>query len=37
LRAALAPVLDLPVERVLLSHGEPVVAGGAAALRRALA
>jgi len=37
LRAALAPVLHLPVERVLLSHGEPVVAGGAAALRRALA
>jgi glyoxylase-like metal-dependent hydrolase (beta-lactamase superfamily II) len=36
LRAALAPVLDLPVERVLVSHGEPVMAGGAAALRRAL-
>ena len=28
LREALAPVLDLPVERVLVSHGEPVVAGG---------
>jgi hypothetical protein len=37
LREALAPVLELPVERVLVSHGEPVVAGGAAALRRALA
>lgn len=36
LRAALGPLLELPVEHVLLSHGEPVVGGGAEALRRAL-
>lgn len=33
----LAPLLDLPVERILVTHGEPVVTGGAAALREALA
>ena len=33
----LAPLLDLPVERVLVTHGAPVLANGAAALRRALA
>jgi hypothetical protein len=32
----LRPLLDLPIERVLVSHGEPVLAGGAEALRRAL-
>jgi hypothetical protein len=37
LRAALAPLLELPVEHVLLSHGDPVVGGGAEALARALA
>ena len=37
LRDALAPLLDLPVEHVLLSHGEPVIGGGRAALARALA
>jgi glyoxylase-like metal-dependent hydrolase (beta-lactamase superfamily II) len=36
LRAALKPVLDLPVERVLVSHGEPVTAGAGARLREAL-
>jgi glyoxylase-like metal-dependent hydrolase (beta-lactamase superfamily II) len=36
LRAELAPVLELPVERVLVSHGEPVLSGGLAALRLAL-
>lgn len=36
LRVLLAPLLDLPVERVLVSHGEPVLAGGREALRRAL-
>ena len=38
LRVALAPLLELPVEHLLLSHGDPVVGGGrdalAAALRR---
>ncbi len=33
LRAALQPVLELGVERVLVSHGEPILEGGAAALR----
>jgi glyoxylase-like metal-dependent hydrolase (beta-lactamase superfamily II) len=33
----LTPLLELPVERVLVTHGEPVLAGGAAALREALA
>jgi hypothetical protein len=37
LRSALAPLLDLPVERVLVSHGEPLLSGGREALRRALA
>jgi glyoxylase-like metal-dependent hydrolase (beta-lactamase superfamily II) len=35
-RRALEPLLDLPVERVLLSHGEPVLSGARAALERAL-
>ena len=29
LRASLSPLLDLPVENVLVSHGEPVIRGGA--------
>lgn len=37
IRAALRPLLDLPVERVLVSHGAPVLADGRAALERALA
>ncbi len=37
LRTALAPLRELPVERVLVSHGEPVLRDGAEALRRALA
>jgi hypothetical protein len=37
LRAALKPLLDLPVEMVLVSHGEPVLHDGHAALERALA
>jgi hypothetical protein len=37
LRSLLEPVLTLPVERVLVSHGEPVLTGGASALRRCLA
>lgn len=37
LREALAPLLELPVEYVLVSHGEPVVTGGARALAAALA
>jgi hypothetical protein len=37
LRAALAPLRDLPVEMVLVSHGEPVLHDGAAALERVLA
>ena len=37
LRVLLAPLLDLPVERVLTSHGEPVLADGHEALRHALA
>src|SRR5437667_167472 len=36
LKAALRPLLDLPVERLLVSHGEPVLAGGRDALARAL-
>ena len=36
IRAALQPVLELPVERVLVSHGEPVLEHGHAALERAL-
>jgi glyoxylase-like metal-dependent hydrolase (beta-lactamase superfamily II) len=37
LRAALAPVLELPVELVLTAHGEMVLGGAPAALRDALA
>ena len=37
LAASLRPLLDLPVERVLLSHGEPVLVNGRAALAGALA
>ena len=37
LRAALAPLLELPVEHVLPSHGEPVAGGGRDAIARALA
>ncbi len=36
LRAELDPLLDLPLERILVSHGEPVLAGGRAALAVAL-
>ena len=32
LRVSLRPLLDLPVERVLVSHGEPVLRDGRAAL-----
>jgi hypothetical protein len=33
----LRPLLDLPVERVLVGHGEPILAGGQSALAAALA
>ena len=36
LRASLRPLLELPVERVLVSHGDPVLEGGRAALERVL-
>lgn len=36
LRSSLLQLLDLPVERVLVSHGEPVLEHGHAALERAL-
>ncbi len=36
LRDALRPLLDLPVELVLVTHGEPVLAGGKDALAAAL-
>jgi len=36
LREALRPLLELPVELVLVSHGEPVLRDGRAALERAL-
>ena len=36
LRAGLRPLLDLPVEIVLVSHGEPVLHDGRAELERAL-
>jgi hypothetical protein len=36
LRASLRPVLELPVERVLVSHGEPVLQDGRAALTEVL-
>jgi glyoxylase-like metal-dependent hydrolase (beta-lactamase superfamily II) len=37
LRTSLRPLLELPVTRVLVSHGEPVLRNGRAALERALA
>ena len=37
LRVGLQPLLDLPVEMVLVSHGEPALRDGHAALQRALA
>jgi hypothetical protein len=37
LKTALAPLLELPVERVVVSHGDPVLENGRAALSRALA
>jgi glyoxylase-like metal-dependent hydrolase (beta-lactamase superfamily II) len=37
IRTALQPLLDLPVERVLVSHGDPVLADARTALERALA
>lgn len=36
LRGALRPLLELPIEQVLVSHGEPVLEGGHAALLQAL-
>jgi hypothetical protein len=36
LRKALRPLLDLPVETVLVSHGDPVLSGGREALLAAL-
>lgn len=36
IQASLRSLLDLPVERVLVGHGEPVLTDAAAALRRAL-
>jgi hypothetical protein len=36
LRASLRPLLDLPVQRVLVSHGEPVLRAGKRALAAAL-
>jgi hypothetical protein len=37
LRKGLQPLLDLPVEMVLVSHGEPLLQEGRAALERAIA
>ena len=37
LRYSLTPLLELPVSRVLVSHGEPVLRGGRRALAAALA
>jgi glyoxylase-like metal-dependent hydrolase (beta-lactamase superfamily II) len=37
IRAAMRTLLDLPVERILVSHGEPVLEDGRTALVRALA
>lgn len=37
LRSLLEPLLELPIERVLVSHGQPVLTNGASALRRCLA
>ena len=36
LATRLRPLLELPIESVLVSHGEPVLRGGRAALARAL-
>ena len=36
LRTLLKPLLELPIEQVLVSHGEPVLSDGAEALRRCL-
>jgi len=36
LRLVLEPLLELPIERVLVSHGEPVLTNGDSALRRCL-
>jgi glyoxylase-like metal-dependent hydrolase (beta-lactamase superfamily II) len=36
LASSLAPLLDLPVERVLVSHGDPVLSDARMALERAL-
>jgi glyoxylase-like metal-dependent hydrolase (beta-lactamase superfamily II) len=36
LRRSLQPLLELPVERVVVSHGEPVLSGGRDALAQAL-
>jgi hypothetical protein len=36
LKALLRPLLELPVQRILLAHGEPVLSGGGASLRRIL-
>jgi hypothetical protein len=35
--ALMRPLLELPIERVLVSHGEPVLRAGHAALKRAIA
>jgi glyoxylase-like metal-dependent hydrolase (beta-lactamase superfamily II) len=37
LRAVLQPLLELPIERVLVSHGEPVLSDGGKALAAVLA
>ncbi len=36
LRALLLPLLELSIERVVVSHGEPVLSEGAEVLRRCL-
>jgi hypothetical protein len=36
LRRSLRPLLDLPVERVLVSHGDPILSGGKQTLAAAL-
>lgn len=36
LAASLAPLLELPLDRILVSHGEPVLESGAAALAAAV-
>jgi hypothetical protein len=36
LRRSLGPLIDLPVQRVLVSHGEPVLRGGTRALEQVL-